>query len=235
MVQVLLEAQCKWGRIELGNPVSSIDYNEGKWSIKAAKGDTESDRVIITTALPLIAKMLKSWASENYLLKLNRIKYIGNICLVLELDRPLSSTYWLNVNDPSFPFVGIIEHTNFEKASTYGGKHIVYLSKYLPHTDTLYGMSKDEFLLYTLPYLKTMFPEFNEKWIQKHHLWKARWSQPVVEKHYSKMIPAEDGPIEGLHICSMAQIYPEDRGTNYAIKKGRSIGARLAELCQNKS
>jgi protoporphyrinogen oxidase len=223
------------GSIELGNPISSVYYNEGKWIIRGGKGDIESDRVIITTSLPLIAKMLESWAPESYLSELNRIKYIGNICLVLELDRPLSSTYWLNVNDPSFPFVGIIEHTNFEKAATYGGKHIVYLSKYLPHTDALYGMSKDEFLLYTLPYLKKMFPDFTDTWIQKHHLWKARWSQPVVEKHYSQLIPAEDGPIEGLHICSMAQIYPEDRGTNYAIKKGRSIGARLAKLCQNES
>jgi hypothetical protein len=33
----------------------------------------------------------------------------------------------------------------------------------------------------------------------------------------------------------MAQIYPEDRGTNYAIREGRSIGKRLADQITNNS
>ena len=81
---------------------------------------------------------------------------------------------------------------------------------------------------YAFPYLQRMFPDLQRDWILDRHLWKARWSQPVVEKHYSRLIPAEQGPKPGLHLCSMAQIYPEDRGTNYAIREGRSIGKRLA-------
>jgi protoporphyrinogen oxidase len=142
----------------------------------------------------------------------------------------LSKTYWLNVNDPSFPFVGVIEHTNFERPETYGGNHIVYLSKYLPHTDPLYEMTDDQLLDYALPYLQKMFPKIERNWIQRHHLWRARWSQPVVQKHYSAIIPAEDGPINGFHICSMAQIYPEDRGTNYAVRQGRITGTKVAAL-----
>ena len=147
---------------------------------------------------------------------------------MLELDRSLSGTYWLNVNDPNFPFVGVIEHTNFERPETYGGRHIVYLSKYLPHTDRLYSMNADEFLDYAFPFLKRMFPGLERDWIRAHHLWRARWSQPVVERHYSRLIPAEDGPRPGLYLCSMAQIYPEDRGTNYAIRAGRKVGKRIA-------
>jgi protoporphyrinogen oxidase len=218
------------GRIELNTPVSSIMPVDGAWHVTTPSGTVVSDRVIATPALPLIADMVRSWASQDYVGHLERIQYIGNVCLVLELDRPLSKTYWLNVNDPSFPFVGVIEHTNFERPETYAGRHIVYLSKYLPHTDRLYSMSADEFLDYALPYLKTMFPAMERGWIQRHHLWRARWSQPVVEKHYSSLIPAENGPIAGLHICSMAQIYPEDRGTNYAIREGRKMGHRISEL-----
>jgi len=50
------------------------------------------------------------------------------------------------------------------------------------------------------------------------HTGRARWSQPAVERYYSKMIPPADGPAPGFHLCSMAQIYPEDRRTNYAIR-----------------
>jgi protoporphyrinogen oxidase len=218
------------GRIELNVPVTKIQKNDDNWMVETEKGVFSSNRVVLTTALPLIADMIDSWAPEQYLTDLRRIQYIGNVCLVLELDRSLSRTYWLNVNDPSFPFVGVIEHTNFEQPETYGGRHIVYLSKYLPHTDRLYSMNADEFLDFAFPFLKTMFPEFDRKWIQQYHLWRARWSQPVVEKHYSKLIPHEDGPLEGFHICSMAQIYPEDRGTNYAIREGRRIGKNLAKM-----
>jgi protoporphyrinogen oxidase len=217
------------GRIETLAPVTAITPDaDGRWLCTTPNGTVTSEQVIATTALPLIADMVRSWASADYVKSLERINYIGNVCLVLELDRPLSKTYWLNVNDPSFPFVGVIEHTNFEQAATYGGKHIVYLSKYLPHTDALYTMNADELLAYALPYLQKMFPAMQRDWIQRHHLWRARWSQPVVEKHYSTLIPAEAGPKDGLHLCSMAQIYPEDRGTNYAIREGRKIGAALA-------
>ena len=217
------------GEIVTNASVSAIEPSGGGWKTTYSMGMVKSDRVVVTTALPLIANMVRSWADPRYVISLERIQYIGNVCLVLELDRPLSKTYWLNVNDPSFPFVGVIEHTNFERTATYGGSHIVYLSKYLPHTDALYSMSADELLDYSLPYLQKMFPKLERNWIQHHHLWRARWSQPVVEKHYSRLIPTENGPKDGLYICSMAQIYPEDRGTNYAIRAGRSVGLRLAE------
>jgi protoporphyrinogen oxidase len=151
---------------------------------------------------------------------------------VLELDRSLSKTYWLNVNDPEFPFVGVIEHTNFEPAETYGGRHIVYLSKYLPETENFFRMCDEEVLNYTLPHLKRMFPAFEREWIQAYHVWRARYSQPVVECDYSHLIPNYTTPLRGLHLASMAQIYPEDRGTNYAVREGTRVAARV--VCELK-
>ena len=221
------------GHIELNSKVKAVNRIGNTWQIQTGADLLEADEVLFTTALPQIADMIESWASPEYLSELRRIRYIGNVCLVLELNKPLSKTYWLNVNDPSFPFVGVIEHTNFERPETYGGRHIVYLSKYLPHTDALYSMSADEFLAYAMPYIQKMFPDFDHSWIAEHHLWRARWSQPVVERNYSALIPKEAGPEPGMHISSMAQIYPEDRGTNYAIRAGRQIGKRLAARLKN--
>ncbi len=164
--------------------------------------------------------------------RLRRIRYLSNICLVLRLDRSLSSLYWLNVNDPSFPFVGIIEHTNFEPAGTYGGEHIVYLSRYLPADDPTYAMSDEAYLEYALPYLKMMFPEFARAWLRQYHVWRAEYAQPVVERNYSSMIPGVRAGPDNVFLCTMAQIYPEDRGTNYAIKSGRAIARNLAQNLQ---
>jgi protoporphyrinogen oxidase len=217
------------GKIELGAKVTALRPRaEGGWEAVAGSGVFSAAQIIATPALPIVADLIGDWADPATLARLNDIAYLGNVCLVLELDRSLSSTYWLNVNDASFPFVGVIEHTNFEGPEHYGGRHIVYLSKYLPHTDPLYQMSGDEFFAFALPYLQAMFPKLERSWILAHHVWRARWSQPVVGKHYSRLIPASEGPRPGLHLCSMAQIYPEDRGTNYAIREGRAIGRRLA-------
>ncbi|MBP1314844.1 NAD(P)/FAD-dependent oxidoreductase [Herbaspirillum huttiense F1] len=218
------------GHVITRAPVQSFRRDDGLWQVQTPKGVIVADHVIATPALPLIADMVKEWASPDYLQQLRRIEYLGNVCLVLELNNSLSSTYWLNVNDPTFPFVGVIEHTNFESTDTYGGRHIVYLSKYLPVDEALYSMSADEVLAYAMPHLKRMFPRFDESWILDHKVWKSRWSQPVVEKHYSRLIPSAEGPLPGLHIASMAQIYPEDRGTNYAVREGRKIGRHVVGL-----
>lgn len=229
---VLAEALAKkivelGGKIEINSPVDSVSPHDGAWIISTNNKQIKADKVIITTALPIFAGLIQSWACADYIKKINRIQYIGNICLVLELDRPLSNTYWLNVNDPDFPFVGVIEHTNFINPEKYGGRHIVYLSKYLRHTDPIYSMNADDFLEYSIPYLKKIYPNLNRSWIKNHILWKAKWSQPIVGKHYSQFIPDKAGPMEGLYISSMAQIYPEDRGTNYAIREGQRIASEL--------
>lgn len=220
--------RARGGRVETASPVLATQPASDGWTTKTPHGTLRSDRVLLTTALPLAADLIGDWAPEPVVQQLRRVRYLGNICLILALDRPLSSTYWLNVNEPGFPFVGVIEHTNFEDAALYGGRHIVYLSKYLPVTERLFGMDRDELLDYALPYLQKMFPALQRDWILEHHLWKAEWSQPIVERGYAAMMPPADGLAEGLHLCSMAQIYPEDRGTNYAIREGRATGRQIA-------
>ena len=231
---VAIDINAHGGKVLCNMPVDTIKPNKAdRWSVSGNWGEMHFDKVIVTTALPIIAEMISQWADTKYYHKLKAIDYLANVCLVLRLDRSLSSTYWLNVNDTSFPFVGIIEHTNFEDTNTYAGEHIVYLSKYLPHTDILFKMTDTQILEFALPQLKRMFPDFNDDWIKDFHVWRARWAQPVVRKNYSKFIPSKNGPLSGFHICSMAQIYPEDRGTNYAIREGKLMAQDLIKLDLN--
>ena len=156
--------------------------------------------------------------------KAKRIDYLANICLILETTESLSETYWLNVNDTSFPFVAIIEHTNFETTETYGGKHLIYLSKYIQATDELYALSADEMTEFAIPHLKRLFPQFDITSIESSHLWKADYAQPIICKNYSDVIPQIKTSIPNFFVSTMAQVYPQDRGTNYAVKNGREVG-----------
>ena len=216
------------GQVITGSEVQKLIISEQKITgVETADCVYEADTVVLTTPLPISARLLHEHVSKKYLEKINRIKFLANICIVLELEKSLSSTYWLNVNDPTFPFVAVIEHTNFEDVNFYGGRHIVYLSKYLPETDKLYTMSDDEAVAYSLENIKKMFPHFSSDWLLRATVWRGKYSQPIVEKNYSQMIPDHSTEIENLFINTMAQIYPEDRGTNYAIREGRSLALKL--------
>ena len=224
------EVESLGGEIRTNCAATGLAVEDGRVvGVHTDDGSVEADAVIATPALPLVADLVAAHAPVSWVESLRGIDYLANVCVVLELDRSLSDTYWLNVNDPGFPFVGVIEHTNFEPASTYGGRHIVYLSKYLPESHELYRMGDAEALAFCVPHLQRMFPAFRPEWIVGHHVWRARHSQPIVGRHYSRLIPEVETPVGGLYLCSMAQVYPEDRGTNYAIRDGRRVGRQVAE------
>jgi protoporphyrinogen oxidase len=212
------------GRVILGTPVTALTASDNRVTgVMAGDAYYPADAVMLTTPLPAAAGLLSGRVPDDYIGGLNRIRYLANRCLILELDRPLSSLYWINVNDPLFPFVGVIEHTNFANAADYGGSHIVYLSRYCAQTDPFLSLGTSEAVEFTTTHLKRMFPDFDAGMIRTAHSWQTPWAQPVVETGYAKLVPGHQTPLAGVYLATMAQIYPEDRGTNYAIRDGRKV------------
>ncbi|MCC6817371.1 MAG: NAD(P)/FAD-dependent oxidoreductase [Bacteroidia bacterium] len=213
------------GIIQYNKAVNQVE-NDGTFKFEDGTS-SRADKSVLTLPLPICANLLKASTKEGYIEQLEKIQYIGNVCLTLELTKSLSEIYWLNVNDPGFPFVGIIEHTNFEPKESYKGRHIVYLSKYLPTDEKLYQMTSEEFFEYALPFIQKMFPDFNRDWVLNYHVWREPFSQPLVTKHYSQIIPDYRTPVQNLYINTMAQVYPEDRGTNYAVREGKLMAEKF--------
>lgn len=73
-------------------------------AVTTEDGEVAGNKFLFTPSFPLIADMFQNSADDAWLAKLRRVKYLGNMCLVLRLKHSLSDTYWLNVNDPGFPF-----------------------------------------------------------------------------------------------------------------------------------
>lgn len=226
LADLLVEAIRKaGGEVSFGLPTTGL-VTEGKrvTAIDTPAGRIEGKRFVFTPAFPIIADIFEgSGAPADWLARLRRVKYLGNICLVLRLKRSLSDTYWLNVNDPGFPFVGVIEHTNFDSPQNYGGDRIAFLSRYLAVEDPVWRYTDEEYVSFALEHLRRMFPEFDRSWIVDSKVWRAEYAQPVTEKHYSQYVPPHETPFDNAWVATMAQIYPEDRGTNYAIRDGRRI------------
>ncbi len=219
------------GDIHYSTSAIGLDVKDGQITgLTTRESILPCNAVIATTALPIVADLIKPHVSDEFVKSLLRVEYLANVCLVLQLDRSLSEYYWLNVNDPSFPFVGIIEHTNLEPPVFYSGNHIVYLSKYLPSNSKMYNMSDDKLLSIARSNLQHIFPEFDSTWIKSYRVWRAKYAQPLVTCGYRHIIPDYTTPIDGFYIANMAQVYPEDRGVNYAVREGQIIAKNTQEF-----
>ena len=215
------------GEVSLGRRVTGVQVQgEQMTSLQTDQGPVEGEKFLFTPSFPIIADILDGSVDPSWTDALRRVKYLGNMCLVLRLNQSLSETYWLNVNDPGFPFVGVIEHTNFDSPDNYKGSRIAYLSRYLAVEDPVWAYSDEEYFQFAMGHLKRMFPKMEPSWVLDYKVWRSEFAQPVTERDYSSYVPGRETPYKNA-FSTMAQIYPEDRGTNYAIREGREISRVL--------
>jgi len=125
--------------------------------------------------------------------------------------------------------VGVIEHTNLIDKSLYGGRHIVYLSNYPDPNSELYQKSGGDLLEDFIPHLQRINSDFDRSWILGYHHHKVDGAQPIIGLNYSQRIPSHRTPIANLYLANTAQIYPEDRGTNYSVRMGRQVARMVLE------
>ena len=210
--------------IRLGAPVKFIKQNQvGGLSIDAGGGVESFDKVLVTTSPNLMAKMCPD-LPENYLKGLLELKSMGAVVMVLSLTHQLSREgyYWFNLpKEAGYPMLALVEHTNFVSKEHFGGDHIVYAGDYLEVGHEYFSLSNEELLERFLPALQKFNPDFSRDWIKKIWVNKTNYAQPVPLVNHSKNIPAIQTPIDGLYFASMSQVYPWDRGTNFAVEIGR--------------
>ncbi len=209
--------------ILLGGPIRFIKRDPTKGLLVDA-GKVESfDQVLITTSPALTAKLCLD-LPEDYLAGLLKLKSMGAVVMVLSLKEQLSKDgyYWFNLpKEEGYPFLALVEHTNFVPPEKFGGDHIVYAGDYLEEGHEYFSMSDEQLLERFIPAFKKFNPEFSRDWVKKVWAFKTNYAQPVPLVNHSKNIPPIKTPIEGLYFASMSQVYPWDRGTNFAVEIGR--------------
>jgi protoporphyrinogen oxidase len=214
------------GETRLGSAVLSVRTADGAFDVETDNGTERFDRVISTLATRLTARLVPE-LSESWRGRHEWGRAYGAHCLVLALDRPLTSAYWLNINDPGFPFMALVEHTNYLPASDYGGRHLIYLGNYRPMDDPLMAASKETVLDEFLPHLNRLNPAFDRSWLTDAWSFAAPFAQPIVTVDYRDHIPPFHTPIPNLWTASMFQVYPHDRGQNYSIALAERLVDRI--------
>jgi protoporphyrinogen oxidase len=218
------------GKILLGRSVRQIEaVPGGRLQITHSDGESDVDQCLVTTSPRMLAKLVPTLPPE-YAQQLLQMKSMGAVILILALKQRLSEggIYWHNLpKTAGFPFLALVEHTNFLPPEHFGGDHIVYCGDYLDPDHEYFSLSKDELQDRFISALPRFNPRFKPDWVRGSWLIRTPYAQPVPLLNHSRNIPEMKTPMQGLWFGSMSQVYPWDRGSNFAVKMAREAAQAM--------
>ena len=219
------------GRLELSCAIGAIERQGDGLRVDTSNGAEDFDAVLCSLPTRLFLRVTRG-LPEDYVAHFSEVgEHYSAHCVILELDRQLQSAYWLSITDPGYPFLALVEQTNWLPVGDYAGRHVVYLGNYLPPDDELFSMTDEAVLDRFLPHLARINAGFQRSWVLKAHVFKAPFAQPIVGLGYRESLPPHRTPLKNLWLANMGHVYPHDRGQNYSALLGEAVADRiLAEV-----
>jgi protoporphyrinogen oxidase len=216
--------------IRLNTRVEKVEQTPKGSLTLTVQGTQEAfDHALVTTSPALLARLAPG-LPDGYLEQLLALKSMGAVVMVIALRHRLSEqgVYWHNLPKPAgFPFLALVEHTNFLPPERFGGDHLIYCGDYLDPAHEYFSLTQDQLLERFLPALPRFNPRFTPEWVRETWLFRTPYAQPVPPLNHSRAIPDLKTPIPGLWLASMSQVYPWDRGTNFAVQIARAAARRI--------
>lgn len=218
------------GKIFLETLIKNVVKIKDSWEVETQNEKFIFDKIVLTLPFAVVPHLIRDF-------QMPKISHLDALNLILETDVPiLDEIYWLNINDENYPFLAVIQQTNFVSKKNYGDNHICYLGNYLDKNHEFFKKNEQELLNLFLPKIQAINPKFKKENIIKAYLFRGVDAQPVVEIGYKKMLPEVDlskmnKKFQGLYLANMDMVYPWDRGVNYAIE----LGEKVADIILSKS
>ncbi len=211
------------------NKTGDPSLNIKNLKLKTPAASFAFDKALLTGDCPAILQMVENRDSHPYWNQLEKVEYLGVICLKLILNRKLSPYYVINLLDRQLPFTGIIEATNIVPPNEVGGKHIVYLPKYLPASDALNRLSDEEVRNLFLAGLKKVYPDLADSDMLHCDVSRERYVQPLQELNYLDRTSGFQTPVENLYMVNTSMIYNSTLNNNAAITLARKAAQFIIE------
>ena len=238
------DVEAHGGEVRIDAPARAVHRDGEGWRVEVAApgafraghdpsrfapgGEERVDAVVATVPNDVFLQLVdEEQLAPGFADRLRHIEYHAALCLLLELDRPVGGFYWTNVADDAVPFVGFVEHTNFVGAERYDGRRFAYVANYVDRSDPRLGWSADELLASYEPGLRRIRPDWDPAWVKASWLHREPAAQPVVTVGYERLVPPLQTGAPGLVLANTTSIYPEDRGTNYAVRLGEQAAAAV--------
>lgn len=183
------------------------------------------DAIVATIPSPAFARLIENNAgvTEDYTKQLRSIDYLGAVVMVFATDQLISPYFWHNINDSTIPFLVLLSTSALTGTDAFQGKHIYYIGAYVPVEHRYFSESPETIMQEWKEGLRTMFPHFDESQILEEQLFRFKDAQHIVGTDYIEKIPAYQSPVPHVYLANFSQIFPDDRGTNYAVEEGKKI------------
>jgi protoporphyrinogen oxidase len=210
------EIHNKGGKIRLGMPVQKVVIEHGQVRGLMINGELEEfDKIVSTVPMPYLPKLIPDLPME-ILEKLQLLKNIAVVCVIVKLRRSVTQNFWLNINDPEMDIPGIIEYSNLMPLS----HHVVYVPFYMPGEHEKFTEPDSTFLDKVKLYLRKINPILTDQDFIDLRVNRYRYAQPICEPGHLNNLPALALPVKGLWAADTSYYYPEDRGISESIAFG---------------
>lgn len=161
--------------------------------------------------------------SAEYLARLTTIPYLGAALLIFTTDEKLTDYYWHNVNDLTQPFLVLLSLDALVGTDKLHGKHVYYVGAYVPHEHEYFTLTDEQLVDRWVPGIQALFPHFTKDMMTAEQVFRFKNAQHVVEPGYEALIIPYQSELPSIYVANFTQIFPEDRGTNYAVREGVKV------------
>lgn len=214
-------------KIETKAIISSIEEKDASGKVGLTiNGTTQRfDSIVATIPSYIFASLIEHNPSsqEDYLKMLRSVDYLGAVVMVFASTQEITQYYWHNINDMDSPFLVFLSLTQLVGTQNFNGKHIYYIGAYPPHDHRYFSDSEETITHEWFEGLKSIFPQFDRAQVSEAHVFRFKNAQHIVDLNYSERIPQFQTPLEGIFLANFTQVYPDDRGTNYAVRDGNKV------------
>lgn len=205
--------------IHTNHPVAAVRTNANKKPEITLMDNrsVEFDEVIVTLPSPLAANIC-SGLEANEKIKLQKVEYLGVICVAVLLDRSISPYYITNITDGTIPFTGVIEMTALVDKKYLDGNALVYLPKYVVAGDPLFDKPDAELKQYFIDNLKKMVSWLKDENIRFVGVARAKHVITVARLNYSALLPPVQTSIPNVYIINTSHIKDGTLNVNETVR-----------------
>ncbi len=214
--------------LRLGHAVSAVEPTaNGGVRLLCQNGYQEDfHQTVLTVATPLASRMCLHLSADEHA-RLNGVQYQGIICASLLLEKPLAGFYVTNITDGWVPFTAVIEMSALVNRQQFGGKHLVYLPKYVLPDDPAFALSDTEIEEQFTSALLRMYPHLQRSDVLCCRISRVRHVLAVSTLHYSSRLPSMTTSLPGVHLVNSAHILNGTLNANETVQLAERVAAQL--------
>ncbi|MEZ5148371.1 MAG: NAD(P)/FAD-dependent oxidoreductase [Bacteroidales bacterium] len=175
------------------------------------------DRVILTIPSAFVPGSVDQMP-ETEQVKHKGIRYLGVVCTSVLMDKPISPYYVTNITDEGAPFTGVIEMTALVDKDQLGGRHLIYLPKYVAPNDPIFDEADEVIEKRFLDAIFQMYPHISKEHIVAVKTARAKNVFALSTIGYSEHLPPKKSAVPGVYVVNSAHITNGTLNVNESLK-----------------